>query len=299
MDIESTIAKLISNVPFLSVEVSPSVSARLDETLIESLRTLHEADTFVCTDSPLARFKPSSVISSIKLQHKLHKPVICTLSMRDRNSIALCGDILAANELGLRTFLALTGDSIKHGDCPQAKGVFEDNALKLGRIIDDLNMGKALSGKPLKAQVDRIYYFHVIPAYANNPQSLIMKMEKKIKDSHTCALFTQPVYSLEAATFLLEGIAKVNAALGSNCALVLGFFPVMSAKTALFLRDKLPGVYIPNEWVEKLEAAHAKSADVERAVGLEISQTLFNELKTLHNKFHFMSAKPSLLKAFV
>ncbi|MGX3045146.1 hypothetical protein [Helicobacter sp. T3_23-1056] len=68
--------------------------------------TLSQAiDAFVCTDSPLARFKPSSILSSIKLQNALSKPLICTLSMRDRNSIALCGEILAANEFDLRAFL--------------------------------------------------------------------------------------------------------------------------------------------------------------------------------------------------
>lgn len=65
------------------------------------------------------------------------------------------------------------------------------------------------------------------------------------------------------------------------------------------MRDKLPGVYIPNEWVQKLEKAHNKGKDEENKVGLEISHSLFMELKSVHNKFHFMSAnKPSLVKEF-
>lgn len=300
MNIEFMIEKLRSCKSFLSLEVSPSVSAQLDKQLVEQLQDMQKVDAFVCTDSPLARFKPSSILNSIKLQQALKKPVICTLSMRDRNSIALCGDILAANEFGLRTFLTLTGDSIKNGDCLEAKGVFEDSSLKLGMIIDNLNEGKAVNGKILKEKVDTIYNFQVINAYANNPQSIINKMQKKLNASHISALFTQPVYSAKAAEFLLTNIETLNAQNKSNCVLVLGFFPVMSYKTALFLRDKLPGVFIPNEWVQKLEKAHHKGIDEENKVGLENSLVLMQEIQKVHNKFHFMSAnKPNLVKEFI
>ena len=298
--LEQLITKLKSNQAFLSVEVSPSLSSTIGQSVIDELESLKAADCFVCTDSPLARLKPSSILSSIKLQNALKKPLICTLSMRDRNSIALCGDILGANEFGLRSFLSLSGDGVKNGDCAGAKGVFEESSLKLGRIIDGLNQGIAANGKVLKDSVETIYNFSVINSYANNTESLKKKMLKKLSNSAVQGLFTQPVFSLEAARFLLESMESINKELGQNCVMILGFFPVLSYKVALFLRDKLPGVYIPNEWVQKLEKASIKGKEVERKVGLELSRELFKDLQTLHNKFHFMSAnKPSLLREFV
>ncbi|STP10406.1 methylenetetrahydrofolate reductase [Helicobacter cinaedi] len=298
--LEQLITKLKSNEPFLSVEVSPSLSSTIGQSVIDELESLKIADCFVCTDSPLARLKPSSILSSIKLQNALKKPVICTLSMRDRNSIALCGDILGVNEFGLRAFLSLSGDGVKNGDCVGAKGVFEESSLKLGRIIDGLNQGIAANGKALKEGVKQIYNFSVINSYANNTESLKKKMLKKLSNSAVQGLFTQPVFSLEAARFLLESMESINKDLGQNCVMILGFFPVLSYKVALFLRDKLPGVYIPDEWVQKLEKASLKGKEVERKIGLELSRELFKDLQTLHNKFHFMSAnKPSLLREFV
>lgn len=298
--LEQLITKLKSNEPFLSVEVSPSLSSTIGQSVIDELESLKVADCFVCTDSPLARLKPSSILSSIKLQNALKKPVICTLSMRDRNSIALCGDILGANEFGLRSFLSLSGDGVKNGDCAGAKGVFEESSLKLGRIIDGLNQGIAANGKALKEGVKQIYNFSVINSYANNTESLKKKMLKKLSNSAVQGLFTQPVFSLEAARFLLESLESINKELGQNCVMILGFFPVLSYKVALFLRDKLLGVYIPDEWVQKLEKASIKGKEVERKIGLELSRELFKDLQALHNKFHFMSAnKPSLLREFV
>ena len=298
--LEQLITKLKSNEPFLSVEVSPKLSSTIGQGVIDELESLKVADCFVCTDSPLARLKPSSILSSIKLQNALKKPVICTLSMRDRNSIALCGDILGANEFGLRSFLSLSGDGVKNGDCAGAKGVFEESSLKLGRIIDGLNQGIAANGKVLKDSVETIYNFSVINSYANNTESLKKKMLKKLSNSAVQGLFTQPVFSLESARFLLESMESINKELGQNCVMILGFFPVLSYKVALFLRDKLPGVYIPNEWVQKLEKASIKGKEVERKIGLDLSRELFADLQALHNKFHFMSAnKPSLLREFV
>lgn len=284
-------------------------------------------DAFVCTDSPLARFKPSSILSSIKLQNALDKPLICTLSMRDRNSMALCGEILGANEFGLRAFLSLTGDPIKLGDCTESKGVFEENSLKLARIIRDLNSGIALNGKPLASPVGKIYNFAVINSYSNNPASLATKIKRKLANAPICAFFTQPIFARQSAEFLLEALesAKREVARGSdkdtasqerenpNCdtsyeenkdtQIIFGFFPVLSFRVAVFLRDKLPGVYIPQEWLERLESASAKGKDYEREVGLELSRRVWEDLHNLCNsapKIHFMSSNHiELLREFL
>ena len=287
-------------------------------------------DAFVCTDSPLARFKPSSILSSIKLQNALEKPVICTLSMRDRNSMALCGEILGANELGVRAFLSLTGDPVKLGDCAESKGVFEENSLKLARIIRDLNSGVALNGKPLATPVRKIYNFAVINSYSNNPASLATKIKRKLANAPICAFFTQPIFARESAEFLLEALksAKREVAQGiaqegaeqkretereANCEIgyeanrdtqiIFGFFPVLSYRVAVFLRDKLPGVYIPQEWLQKLEGASVKGKDYEREVGLELSRKVWEDLHSLCNsapKIHFMSSNHiELLREFL
>ena len=182
--IETLIRDIHTDKPFLSLEVTPPLAGALEGSKeVENLRTLSREipiNAFVCTDSPLARFKPSSILSSIKIQNLTQKPLICTLSMRDRNSIALCGDILAANEFDLRAFLCLTGDPIKLGDCAQSKGVFEENSLRLTHIISELNAGRVVSGKALQSPIKPIYSFQVINSYANNLQSLKTKMRKKI-----------------------------------------------------------------------------------------------------------------------
>ncbi len=288
-DIEAFVQKIHSKKQFTSFEITPSVGANIDSHLLTNLKECDFLDGFVCTDSPLARFKPSSVLSSLKFQNALQKPVICTLSMRDRNSIALCGDILGVNELGIRLFLSLTGDPIKLGDSKDSKGVFEGNSTKLSAIIQNLNNGFDLNGKELKSKVYHIYNFNVINAYTINQASLQTKINKKITNGCE-ALFTQPVFSKDSADFLLECVQKANQAHNTNVAIIFGFFPVLSYKVALFLRDKLPGVFIPESWICKLEKASSKGKQEEYKVGMELSKALYDELGSVHNKFHFMTS---------
>ena len=120
-------------------------------------------------------------------------------------------------------------------------------------------------------------------------------MRKKIAQGGVQALFTQPVYSTEVAEFLCESLEELNAEYGTHTTLVFGFFPVVSYKVALFLRDKLPGVFIPESWIARLETAR----DREYKVGVELSSKLLAELRGLHDKIHFMSAnKPELVREF-
>lgn len=286
--IEGCIQKICSS-SFLSYEITPPRGSLLDDLPISSLQEWNEVDAFVCTDAPLAKFRPSSILTAIKLQNRLKKPVICTLNMRDRNSIALQGDILGANELDIRLFLTLTGDPIKLGDMPNAKSVFEGNSTLLIQLIKSFNQNTDLNGYPLKSAPKPIYPFGVLNSYSNNLLSLKNKMKRKIK-SGVLALFTQPVYDIEIAKLLLEWLEEIDKELDTNTQMVFGYFPILRYKTAQFLYTKLPGVYVPQNWLETLEKASKIGNGEEEKVGLALSKKLFFDIKNLHNKIHFMNS---------
>ncbi|PAF50561.1 methylenetetrahydrofolate reductase [Helicobacter sp. 13S00477-4] len=286
--IEECINKIL-HTDFLSYEITPPRESYIQEELILALKDFKEFDALVCTDSPLAKFRPSAILTSLKLQNNTKKPVICTLNMRDRNTIALQGDILALNELNIRMFLALSGDPIKLGDHPEAKSVFEGNSSLLIKIIQHFNQNKDICGHTIKGKIKSIYPFGVINSYANNFLSLKNKMRKKI-NSGVIALFTQPVYDIKNAQYLLQACEEINQELHTNAKLVFGYFPILKYKTAQFLYSKLPGVFVPQDWLEKLEKATKKSEEEEQKIGFELSKNLFTELKNLHNKIHFMNS---------
>ncbi|RDU62256.1 methylenetetrahydrofolate reductase [Helicobacter sp. MIT 14-3879] len=285
--IKSILQKITKNESFLSYEVVPQKSFSLNKTL-ESIKKskLNEIfDCYICTDSPLARLKHSSILASIKIQNYLNKPTICTISTRDKNSIALQGEIMGLNEFNIRIFLALSGDPIKLGDQPQAKAVFESNSCIIFDIINNLNQNKDLQNKSLIDSGKKIYHLGVINSYANNMENIYKKMYKKIQKG-AIALITQPVYSIDNIKELLYMIDKINKELKVQTSIIFGYYPISSLKTALFLYNKLPGCYIPDIWINELKSA----GDNEERVGIELSKNLYKEINNIYPKIHFMCA---------
>ncbi|MDD4854802.1 MAG: methylenetetrahydrofolate reductase [Sulfuricurvum sp.] len=276
---------------YITLETTPSRSAQFSPTIekIAALGLDKLVDGFSTTDNPLAKLKYNALFAAMKLQERFGKPTLATMSMRDRNRIALQSDLLGANESNVRAILALTGDSAHSSDQPHAKGVFEGNSKLLLDIITTLNFGTDLAGQKLIAPVQEIYPFAVIDAYAKSAATLQKKMAKKVSHG-AIGIITQPVYDLENAKKLLEMMENANSENNADCVLILGYFPITKLRTARFLDENVPGIYVPNAWVEALEKASLISPEEEYRVGFELSKNLFEELKTLHPKIHIMTA---------
>lgn len=277
----------------ITLETTPSRSSTFAPTIekIASLGLDKLVDGFSTTDNPLAKLRYNALFAAMKLQERFGLPTLATMSMRDRNRIALQSDLLGANESDVRAILALTGDSAHYSDQPHAKGVFEGNSNLLLDIIATLNNGTDLASQRLIVPPRPIYPFAVIDAYAKNATALQKKMAKKVAHG-AVAIITQPVYDLENGQKLLEMMESANAEHPERekCVLILGFFPITKLRTARFLDENVPGINVPPEWVEALERASAISPEEEYRVGFELSKNLFEELKALHPKIHIMTA---------
>ncbi len=289
---------------YITLETTPGHSPQFKPTIdkIEALELHKLVDGFSTTDNPLAKLKYNSLFAAKLLQERFNKPVIATMSMRDRNRIALQSDLLGANEIDIRAILALTGDPAKISDQPNSKGVFESDSSLLLDIISCFNSGIDYAGKPLALKPKSIYPLAVVNAYAKNPKTLQKKMQKKINNG-ALGIITQPVYNIENAKVLLDLIDNANqecCSEGKNSQLIFGVFPITKLRTAQFLASHVPGINVPKEWIEKLRVAHEISEEAEYKVGFELSKTLFDDLKALHPKIHLMTANQfSIAKALL
>ena len=289
-----TLLNKLQNDTYITLETTPGHSPQFTPTVdkIEALGLQHLVDGFSTTDNPLAKLKYNALFAAKILQERFNKPVIATMSMRDRNKIALQSDLLAANEVDIRAILALTGDPATISDQPKTKGVFEGDSSLLLQIISAFNSGMSYAGKPFTQKPKEIYPFAVVNSFAKNPKTLQKKMQKKINNG-ALGIITQPVYDLENAKQLLELKELANKECCSehrNAELILGLFPITKLRTAQFLSAHVPGIHVPPSWIEALRVANEKGEEEEYKVGFELSKNLFDELKELHPKLHLMTA---------
>ncbi len=284
----------LKNDTYITLETTPGHSPVFSPIVdkIAELGLDKHVDAFTTTDNPLAKLKYNSLFAAKMLQDRFSKPVIATMAMRDRNKIALQSDLLGANEVDIRAILALTGDPATISDQPHAKGVFEADSSLLLDIISAFNSGMDYAGKPLSVKPKQLYPFAVVNSYAKNPKTLQKKMQKKIKHG-AVGIITQPVYDIDNAKQLLELCDFANKeCCGENkeAELILGIFPITKLRTAQFLSAHVPGINVPDSWLEALRVANEKGADEEYKVGFELSKKLFDDLKEIHPKIHLMTA---------
>jgi 5,10-methylenetetrahydrofolate reductase len=286
--------KLHSKERFVTVEITPPHGASMSS-IIEKINNsgiVDLVDGFSVTDNPLAKLKMSAILSAIKVQNSFRKPVIATISMRDRNKLSLQSSLLGANDFDIRLILALTGDPAKFSDQPEVKGVLERDSTLLLSIIYRLNNGVDYSNKALNPAPKPIYPFAVSNSYAKDYKNLQKKMLKKLNYGAR-AIITQPVYDIENAKKLLEIFQEAKEQsireTAKEAELIFGQFPAIRARTVNFIADKVPGIKVPKNIIDEMNLAAMDGVQKEEQVGVEISQRVFDEISLLHPKLHLMT----------
>ena len=277
---------------YVTLETTPKHDALFTPVIdtIETLKLHEKVDGFSTTDNPLAKLKFNSIVAAYQLQERFGKPVLATMSMRDRNKIALQSDLLGANALNVRAILALTGDPAKISDQPNAKGVFEGDSTMLLDIVKCFNAGIDYAGREFGIKPQPIYPFAVSNAFAKNPRTLLKKFVKKLEHG-ALGIITQPVFDKETALSLLELFEEAKIKSGNrDGTLILGLFPVTRLKTAQFLASHVPGIHVPKLWIDALYDAQKKGEKEEERVGLGLSRNIYEEVMDLHPKVHLMTA---------
>lgn len=200
---------------------------------------------------------------------------IFQLTCRDRNRLALQSDLLSAYVLGIENVLALTGDHPALGDHPEAKPVFDLDAVTLLDAIQKLNTGSDLAGNPLKGKPN-FFPGAVVNPGADPIEPEIIKMEKKIEKG---ALFfqTQAVYDVGLYERFL------NKAKHIQLPILAGIVVLKSAAMAKYMNKNVAGVYVPENLIKEIDKAKDKSAK-----SIEIASTLIKKLKPLSRGIHLM-----------
>ena len=200
------------------------------------------------TDGSRAVLRMSSLAASVLLQQQGIEPV-CQVACRDRNRIGLQADLMGAHALGIRNILALTGDPVKAGDHPDARGVFDLESVRLLGVIDKLNRGFDANDKPLPDEPLDLFVGAAVDPQLKSFSSLQRRFERKV-DAGAQFFQSQLISDFDRLDkFMTEVADKMGKPV------LAGIFLLKSAKNARFINKYVPGVHIPDEIIDRLERA--------------------------------------------
>jgi 5,10-methylenetetrahydrofolate reductase len=208
---------------------------------------------------------------------------ILHVTCRDINRIGLQSHLLGAAALGIRNLLCLTGDHVVHGDHPEAKPVFDLDSLQLLRLVGTLGTGRYLSGRAVAPAPD------LFPGTTENPFAppfdfRPLRLRKKI-EAGARFVQTQIVFNVARFRAFMERVRDLG---GDRQAPILaGIAPPRSARAARYLRDRIPGMDVPEAIVRRMEGVSPARAEEE---GIRIAVEIVEEVRALPGiaGFHLM-----------
>lgn len=242
----------------ITAEITPPVSCDPADLMARAAPLKGLADAVNVTDGARARAHLGALTAAtILIQHGI-EPVL-QMTCRDKNRIALQGDLMAAAATGIRNLLMLRGDDPKAGDQPEAKPVFDLDTVALTQMARMLrDTGELPHGRKVAG---RLEFFlgaadvPIDPPVGWQPRSLKAKIEAG-------AEFAQTQFCMDVAV-LRRYMARL-AEHGVKLPMLIGISPLRSVKSARWMREKLFGTIIPDAILDCLEAAADPAAEGRR-----------------------------------
>ncbi len=260
----------------VTTELAPPDSADPNEVYQRARVFDGYVDAINATDGSGANCHMSSLAVCALLTRVGYAPVM-QISCRDRNRIAIQGDILGGAAMGVCNVLCLTGDGVQAGDHPQAKPVFDLDCVSLLEIARMLrNEHRFQSGRKIS------FAPRVFLGAAENPSALphewrARRLAKKVAAG---AQFIQTQYCYDLA--LLRAFIEQIEALGlaGKVFILVGVGPLRSAKAADWMRKHVPGMHVPDALVARLAGAQDQAREG-RIICIELIQAI-REIRGIH-----------------
>jgi len=238
------------------------------------------------TDNQTAIVRMSSVSAgAIALQEGI-EPVM-QITCRDRNRLAMQSDLLGAYALGLRNVLCLTGDHQSFGNHPTAKNVHDLDSLQLIQMVVGMRDNKTFQcGDPIKGLEPRFFVGAAANPFGDPFEWRPLRLAKKVKAGANF-IQTQLIYNVPRFAEFMEKVRQLG--IHQQVYLLAGIGPLKSPGMAKYMRDEVPGLDVPTEFVDRMTAA-AGGIDKEdkkgraaawKAEGIKIAIELIQQMRRI------------------
>jgi methylenetetrahydrofolate reductase (NADPH) len=229
-------------------------------------------DAINATDSSGANCHMSSM-GICSLLTRRGYAMILQQSCRDRNRIAMQGDILGAAAMGVCNVLCLSGDGVQSGDHPEAKPVFDmDSISALSMVRHMRDEQQFLSGRAINSP-PRLFLGGAANPFAPPLDFRPHRMAKKIAAG---AQFIQTQYCFDVERMKTFMAQVRDMGLLEKAYVLAGVGPLASAKAAEWIRKNVAGVHIPDDVIQRLAGAEDQKQE-----GVDLCVDLIEQVREI------------------
>jgi len=241
-------------------------------------------DAINITDNQTSVTRLCSLAACIRLKLMGLEPILQMVT-RDRNRIALQSDILGAASFDICNILCLSGDHQQFGDNPQGQNVFDLDSIQLIQTVrymrDD---GKFLGGDEIE-RPPRMFVGAAANPFADPFEIRVRRLAKKIAAGAEF-IQTQCIYNLDKFELWMKQARDKG--LHEKVYILAGVTPLKSAGMAKYMKNRVPGMDVPDEIVDRMSGVPKEKQPEE---GINICVETIQRLKEVEGVkgFHIMA----------
>jgi methylenetetrahydrofolate reductase (NADPH) len=244
----------------------------------------NHVDAINVTDNQTSMTRLCSLAACIHLRLAGLEPILQMVT-RDRNRIALQSDILGAASFDIHNILCLSGDHQSFGDCAQGQNVHDVDSLQLLQTVRCMcDEGKFLGGDEIK-RPPKMFAGAAANPFADPYEIRVPRLAKKVAAGAEF-IQTQCIYNLDKFE---DWIAKArDRGLTEKVYILAGLTPMKSVGMARYMKNRVPGMEVPDEIVKRLgDTPKEKQAEE----GIQICVEAIQRLKEVEGLagFHIMA----------
>lgn len=275
MNAGSRLEKILGSGGFaVTGELGPPKGA--DVSVIERKANLlrGNVDAINVTDNQTAIVRMSSIAVGALLQ-RMGLEATMQMVCRDRNRIAMQSDIFGAYALGIRNILCLTGDHQRFGNHPTAKNVFDLDSIQLIQMVKRMrDEHKVLGGDEIEG-VPAMFIGAAENPFADPFEYRVIRLAKKVAAGAEF-IQTQCIYDLQKFARFMEMVR--DRGLDEKVYILAGLTPLKSVGMARYMKEKVAGMEIPEEIINRLKGV---AKDKVREEGIKICVEQIQKLREI------------------
>ena len=242
------------------------------------------ADGINVTDNQTAMVRMCSLAACIYIRQMGLHPILQMVT-RDRNRLAMQSDILGAYAHGIHTMLCLSGDHPHFGDHPMAANVYDLDSIQLIQMVRGMRDQGRFQGGDEILNAPKMFIGAAANPFADPFELRVARLAKKIK-AGADFIQTQCIYNLEKFERWMVGVRERG--LHKKAYILAGITPMKSAGMARYMKNKVPGMDVPDEVVNRMAGVSKENQAKE---GIKIAIETIERLKTVEGVmgFHIMA----------
>jgi len=246
-------------------EMSTPKGVDISQMVTNARRIKGRVDAVVVPDMDNGVMRMSAVAGGVLMQQQGIESII-HLYGRDRNRMALQGDILSAYVLGIQNLLVVNSEDMANGDHRDAKVVDDLDALGIVETISQLEHGKDLSGFDLNGTPN--FVTGATLAACTDDQAVAAELDAARQKIAAGAkyLVIPPVFNVDQAMPL------ITAAKALGVPVIATIFLIKSVGVARYMAVNDPSAHITEAIIKRIRRASDRETECLKLAGETIAE---------------------------